>query len=83
MAVDQLGMGYSERTSRPRTLADRIDDLDSVTEALGITGRIVIAAHDWGGPISLGWAERHSDRVAGIILANTGVSLPAKARPGS
>ena len=81
VAVDQLGMGYSERPSRPRTLADRIDDLDSVTEALGITGPIVIAAHDWGGPISLGWAERHRDRVAGIILANTGVSLPAKARP--
>jgi len=81
VAVDQLGMGYSERPSRPRTLAHRIDDLDSVTEALGITGPIVIAAHDWGGPISLGWAERHRDRVAGIILANTGVSLPAKAPP--
>ena len=81
VAVDQLGMGYSERPSRPRTLADRIDDLDSVTEALGITGQIVIAAHDWGGPVSLGWAERHGGQVAGIILANTGVSLPAKARP--
>ena len=65
VAVDQLGMGYSERLDRPRTLADRIDDLDSVTAALGITGPIVIAAHDWGGPISLGWAERHRDRVAG------------------
>jgi acyl-coenzyme A synthetase/AMP-(fatty) acid ligase/pimeloyl-ACP methyl ester carboxylesterase len=80
VAVDQLGMGYSERLSRPRTLAERIDDLDSVTAALGITGRIVVAAHDWGGPISLGWAERHHDRVAGVILANTGVSLQAEAQ---
>jgi acyl-coenzyme A synthetase/AMP-(fatty) acid ligase/pimeloyl-ACP methyl ester carboxylesterase len=79
VAVDQLGMGYSERLDRPRTLAERIDDLDSVTAALGITGRVVVAAHDWGGPISLGWAERHHDRVAGVILANTGVSLPAEA----
>ncbi len=79
VAVDQLGMGYSERLDRPRTLAERIDDLDSVTAALSITGRIVVAAHDWGGPISLGWAERHHDRVAGVILANTGVSLPAEA----
>jgi acyl-coenzyme A synthetase/AMP-(fatty) acid ligase/pimeloyl-ACP methyl ester carboxylesterase len=79
VAVDQLGMGYSERLERPRTLAERIDDLDSVTAALGITGRIAVAAHDWGGPISLGWAERHQDRVAGVILANTGVSLPAGA----
>jgi acyl-coenzyme A synthetase/AMP-(fatty) acid ligase/pimeloyl-ACP methyl ester carboxylesterase len=81
VAVDQLGMGYSEPPSRPRTLAERIDDLDSITDALGITGRLVVAGHDWGGPISLGWAERHQDRVAGLILANTGVSLPAEARP--
>ena len=81
LAVDQLGMGYSERTSRARSLTDRIDDLDSLTAALDISGRIVAAGHDWGGPISLGWAERHRDQVAGVILANTGVSLPADARP--
>jgi len=79
VAVDQLGMGYSERLDRPRTLAERIDDIDSITAAVGITGRTVVAAHDWGGPISLGWAERNQDRVAGVILANTGVSLPADA----
>jgi olefin beta-lactone synthetase len=81
VAVDQLGMGYSERTSRPRTLAERTDDLESVIGALDITGRIVVAGHDWGGPIALGWAERHRDRVAGVVLANTGVSLPADTRP--
>ena len=57
VAVDQLGMGYSERPTVPRTLAARIDDLDTITTALGITGRVVLAAHDWGGPISLGWAR--------------------------
>jgi olefin beta-lactone synthetase len=82
VAVDQLGMGYSERRpDHPWTLAERIDDLDAVTAGLGMSGRIVVAAHDWGGPISLGWAERHRDRVAGVILANTGVSVPAEARP--
>ena len=30
-------------------------------------------AHDWGGPISLGWAQRHHDRIAGLMLANTAV----------
>jgi acyl-coenzyme A synthetase/AMP-(fatty) acid ligase/pimeloyl-ACP methyl ester carboxylesterase len=81
VAVDQLGMGYSERLGGPRTLAERIDDLDAVTKALDITGRIVVAGHDWGGPISLGWTERHRDQVTGVILANTGVALPADARP--
>ena len=81
VAVDQLGMGYSERPSRPQTLAERIADLNSVIGALDVAGRIVVTGHDWGGPIALGWAERNPDRVAGVILANTGVSLPADTRP--
>ncbi len=78
VAVDQLGMGYSERLNAPRTLAARIDDLDAITSELEITGKVVLAAHDWGGPISLGWAERHLDQITGLILTNTGVSVPPK-----
>jgi acyl-coenzyme A synthetase/AMP-(fatty) acid ligase/pimeloyl-ACP methyl ester carboxylesterase len=81
VAVDQLGMGYSERPNLPRTLATRIDDLDAITSELGITGPVVLAAHDWGGPISLGWAERHLDQIAGLILTNTGAAVPLDADP--
>jgi olefin beta-lactone synthetase len=77
VAVDQLGMGYSERLDAPRTLAGRIDDLDAITSELEITGQVVLAAHDWGGPISLGWAQRHLDQIAGLILTNTGVAVPS------
>jgi acyl-coenzyme A synthetase/AMP-(fatty) acid ligase/pimeloyl-ACP methyl ester carboxylesterase len=79
VAVDQLGMGYSDRTSGPRVLATRIDDLDALTAELGIDDRVVLAAHDWGGPISLGWAQRHRDQIAGLILTNTGVAVPPEA----
>ena len=34
-------------------------------------------AHDWGGPISLGWALAHRDQLAGIVLTNTAVHQPA------
>jgi olefin beta-lactone synthetase len=78
VAVDQLGMGYSERLNAPRTLAARIDDLDAITSELEITGQVVLAAHDWGGPISLGWAQRHLEQITGLILTNTGVSAPPK-----
>ena len=81
VAVDQLGMGYSERPTRRRSLAARIDDLDAITAELGVAGRVVLAAHDWGGPISLGWALRHLDQIAGLILTNTGVAVPPKATP--
>ena len=50
VAVDQLGMGYSERTAM-RRYVDRVRDLDDVIVALGV-GRnspLVLAAHDWAG----------------------------------
>ncbi len=76
LAVDQLGMGWSERTEKPRGLAERISDLGTVTDALGVHGPVVTVAHDWGGPVSLGWAEAHVDQLAGVVLFNTGVDLP-------
>jgi acyl-CoA synthetase (AMP-forming)/AMP-acid ligase II/pimeloyl-ACP methyl ester carboxylesterase len=79
IAVDHMDMGYSDRTGTVRRLAQRIDDLDTVTEALGLTGPVITVAHDWGGPISLGWALRHTDRLAGVVLSNTAVHQP----PGS
>jgi acyl-coenzyme A synthetase/AMP-(fatty) acid ligase/pimeloyl-ACP methyl ester carboxylesterase len=76
VAVDQMDMGFSERTGTTRRLAQRVDDLDTVTAALGLTRPIVTVAHDWGGPVSLGWALRHVDQLAGVVLSNTGVHQP-------
>jgi len=77
VAMDQLDMGYSERTGTIRRLGRRIEDLCALTDALGLTGPVVTVAHDWGGPISLGWAERHRSQMAGIVLMNTAVHQPA------
>lgn len=81
IAVDQLDMGFSERTGTFRRLADRITDLGDLTDALGLAGPVVSVGHDWGGIISLGWATRHKDQLAGVVLTNTavhpaGFSLP-------
>lgn len=81
VAVDQLGMGYSDRTAQARTLAQRVDDLGIVSDALGVTGpgatgAVVSVGHDWGGPISLGWALAHHDQLRGVVLGNTGVHQP-------
>ncbi len=77
IALDQLDMGYSERTATTRRFEQRIEDLGAVTDELDLTGPVVTVGHDWGGPISLGWAERHIDQMAGLVLMNTGVSIPA------
>lgn len=85
IAVDQLDMGFSERTGVPRTLADRVADLGALTDALAadpdrpLTGPVVTLGHDWGGVVSLGWAVDHPDLLAGVLLLNTAVHHPADA----
>ncbi len=76
LAPDHLGMGYSERVPRPRRLAQRVDDLNRLTDALGLAGPVVTVAHDWGGILSLGWALRHRHQLAGVVLTNTAVHQP-------
>jgi acyl-CoA synthetase (AMP-forming)/AMP-acid ligase II/pimeloyl-ACP methyl ester carboxylesterase len=71
VAVDQLEMGWSERTAVPRTVADRVADLGLLTDELGLTGPVVTLGHDWGGIISLGWAVDHPSLTAGVVLTNT------------
>ncbi len=84
VAVDQLGMGYSERTSK-RRYVDRVRDLDDVIVALdvGRNSPLVLAAHDWGGAIAMGWAVQDPKQVAGLILCNTGIAVPdGRSAPG-
>ncbi|MFY9677513.1 MAG: alpha/beta fold hydrolase, partial [Glutamicibacter protophormiae] len=82
IAVDQLDMGFSERTGVFRRLADRVNDLGDLTDALGLDGPVTTVGHDWGGIISLGWAAAHREQLAGVVLTNTavhpaGFELPA------
>ena len=79
IAVDQLNMGWSERTGTRRRLAQRVEDLTDLTQALDLHGPVGTLGHDWGGVISLGWALSHQDQVAGVALLNTAVHQP----PGS
>ena len=81
VAVDQIDMGYSERThldleGERRTLTDRIADLDDFTKALGLDETdkpLVTLAHDWGGLVSFGWALEHREILSGVMLTNTAV----------
>jgi acyl-coenzyme A synthetase/AMP-(fatty) acid ligase/pimeloyl-ACP methyl ester carboxylesterase len=81
VAPDHLNMGYSERTGSDRTLARRIEDLGALTSALDIDSPVITLAHDWGGPISIGWAQRHVNQLRGVVLANTAVAQPATGAP--
>lgn len=73
VAVDQLEMGFSDRTGRKRQLADRITDLDDFVSAAGVRGPLVTVGHDWGGVVSLGFAERNRSDLLAVILTNTAI----------
>jgi olefin beta-lactone synthetase len=80
IAVDQLEMGFSERTGERRTLVRRIRDLADFTDAIGLEGPVVTFGHDWGGVVSLGWAVDHPESLSALMLLNTAIHQPASDR---
>lgn len=72
VAVDQTGMGFSGRGT-PRILAERISELVAFVRQ-HTAGPVVMAAHDWGGPVTIGAAAQLDCRA--LILTNTAVGLP-------
>jgi proline iminopeptidase len=69
---DQRGAGRS----RPRgardanTLPHLIADMEAIRETLGIE-RWLVAGGSWGATLALAYAQRHPDRVSGIVLRAT------------
>lgn len=79
IALDQPGMGFSERTGR-LTYSDRVSHLASAIDALAIDGPFTLIGHDWGGAIAMGFAVAHPHRLSGLVLCNTGIAVPAGRR---
>jgi olefin beta-lactone synthetase len=85
IAPDHLQMGYSRAADpeRRRGFTQRVEDLTALLDALGITSPVWLVGQDWGGAIAMGWAVAHPDRVAGMILSNTGIAIPRdRSAPG-
>ena len=74
LVPDHIGCGRSDKPGDDRyvyTLRERIADLEAFIDHLGLDQPLTIVAHDWGGMIAMGWAVRHPERVARIVLMNT------------
>jgi len=71
---DHIGCGYSDKpddTGYSYTLKQRVDDLESLLESLGIDDRITLVLHDWGGMIGMAYASRRPERIARLVVMNT------------
>ncbi len=78
---DHIGCGLSDKPDDARytyTLERRVDDLEALLEHLGVDRGITLVVHDWGGMIGLTYAARHPERIARLVVLNTGAfHLPA------
>ncbi|MFA9470365.1 MAG: alpha/beta fold hydrolase [Deltaproteobacteria bacterium] len=73
IAPDHIGCGKSDKPGDDTysyRLAERVEDIEALVEQLGLRD-ITLAMHDWGGMIGMGWAHRHPDLVARLVVLNT------------
>jgi pimeloyl-ACP methyl ester carboxylesterase len=71
LAPDLLGWGDSERPlSLPFDYDTEVDRLGRTLDALGLA-RVNLFAHDYGGFVSLGFAQRCPDRVQRLAILNS------------
>jgi haloalkane dehalogenase len=76
VAVDHIGCGMSDKPPQyAYTLQQHTDNLVALIDAIDMQ-RIVMVVHDWGGAIGLGAALRRLDRMAGLVVLNTGAFPP-------
>jgi haloalkane dehalogenase len=74
---DHMGMGKSDVPAAPYPyrLQHHIANLERLLLTLQLQN-ITLVVHDWGGPVGLGFAVRHPERIARLILINTWAFAP-------
>jgi pimeloyl-ACP methyl ester carboxylesterase len=67
-SYDRAGMGWSERSARPRTVVNINDEFHKLIAAAGIERPFVLVGHSFGGLAALHYARMHPEEVAGLVL---------------
>jgi pimeloyl-ACP methyl ester carboxylesterase len=74
IAYDRPGFGASTPVAWHPHLTQQVEALTNLLAAAGITNRVLLVGHSYGGPIALLAALRHPDRIAGALLIGGDVS---------
>ena len=79
IACDLIGMGASDKIdpSGPNSysLAEHRDYLFALWDALDLGDQVVLVLDDWGAALGFDWANRHRNRVQGLVHMEA-VALP-------
>jgi pimeloyl-ACP methyl ester carboxylesterase len=77
---DHMGFGKSETPPDSEyTLRTHVANLAALIEALDLRD-ITLVMQDWGGPIGVGYAVRHPERIHSLVLMNTVVGYGVAGR---
>ncbi|MBA2664938.1 MAG: alpha/beta fold hydrolase [Bradymonadaceae bacterium] len=71
---DHIGCGLSDKPDDAHynyTLSQRVEDLESLLESLGIRENITLIVHDWGGMIGMTYATHYPERIKRLVIMNT------------
>ncbi|PLX99027.1 MAG: alpha/beta hydrolase [Desulfuromonas sp.] len=72
---DHIGCGLSDKPADSRytySLEQRVKDLDRLIESLDLDQKLTLVVHDWGGMIGMAWAAQNPDKIARLVILNTG-----------
>ncbi len=76
IAPDHIGCGLSDKPQNwPYRLQGHIDNLAQFIDEHLQLSSLDLVLHDWGGPIGIGYAVRHPEKIRRIILMNTAAFL--------
>jgi 3-oxoadipate enol-lactonase len=76
LRADMRGAGMSEKVCGTLDIGFVCDDMVALLDALGITGKVIVAGAAVGGAIAVHFAIRHSNRTAKLILISPALGVP-------
>ncbi len=71
---DRPATGWSDTGPFPRTTSREVDELHRLMDAVGETDKFVLIGHSYGGLLAVSYAMRYPERIAGLILLDSGIA---------
>lgn len=69
-SYDRAGLGWSDDSPGPYSIAEDVDALHRGLTALGVKGELVLVGHSYGGFLARLYASRFPGEVAGLVLVD-------------
>ena len=67
---DRAGLGWSERSPKPRTATNIVAELHALLTQMGVEPPYVLVGHSIGGLFARLYAHEHPDQVVGMVLVD-------------